>query len=67
MTTSNIRWSQLIGGVVLLLIGLLWTLQGAGIIGGSAMSGLLRWLIIGGVLMVVGLGLAVTALRGPSR
>ena len=51
MTTSNIRWSRLIGGVVLLLIGLLWALQGAGIIGGSAMSGLLRWLIIGGVLM----------------
>ena len=67
MTTSNIRWSRLIGGVVLLLIGLLWALQGAGIIGGSAMSGLLRWLIIGGVLMVAGLGLAVTGLRGPSR
>ena len=43
-------------GVVLLLLGGLWTLQGANVLAGSIMSGQSQWLYIGIVLVVVGLG-----------
>jgi protein-S-isoprenylcysteine O-methyltransferase Ste14 len=42
-------------GVVLLLIGALWTLQGSNVLAGSAMSGQSQWLYIGIVLIIVGL------------
>ena len=67
MITSNIRWARLISGIVLLLIGSLWASQGAGLVGGSAMSGQSQWLIIGGILAVAGFWLAMTGLRGASR
>lgn len=44
-------------GIICLLIGGLWTLQGANIMAGSAMSGQSQWLYIGIVLLLVGLGL----------
>ncbi|MEO5805289.1 hypothetical protein [Devosia sp.] len=43
-------------GVVLLLMGVLWSLQGANVIGGSMMSGQSQWLVIGVILLFVGLG-----------
>ena len=43
--------------VILLLLGGVWILQGANIIGGSVMSGHSQWLYIGIVLVVVSLGL----------
>lgn len=64
MTTSNIRWARLLGGTLLVLIGSLWALQGAGIVGGSMMSGQSQWLIVGAILVGAGLGLAVTGIRG---
>ena len=67
MDTSQIRWARLIGGAVLLLLGLLWALQGAGIVGGSVMSGQSQWLLIGAVMAVVGLWLAATGLRGSAK
>ena len=42
-------------GVVLLLMGAVWTLQGANVLAGSVMSGQSQWLYIGIVLVVVGL------------
>jgi hypothetical protein len=42
-------------GIVLLIIGLLWTLQGANVLAGSVMSGQSQWLYIGIALIVVGL------------
>ncbi|WP_444829726.1 hypothetical protein [Actinokineospora sp.] len=41
-------------GVVGLLIGGVWTLQGFGVIGGSFMSGSRLWLAIGLVVVVAG-------------
>jgi len=64
MDTTQIRWARLIGGIVLLLLGAVWALQGAGILGGSVMSGQSQWLLIGAVMVVVGLWLASTGLRG---
>jgi len=46
-----------IAGILLLLVGLLWILQGANILGGSVMSGQSQWLYIGIVVALVGAGL----------
>ncbi|MBN9097677.1 MULTISPECIES: hypothetical protein [unclassified Pseudonocardia] len=58
------RWAGIVVGVLLALIGALWTLQGAGVVGGSFMTGSRVWLIIGVVALIVGIGLLVRALRG---
>jgi hypothetical protein len=42
--------------VVALVVGLVWTLQGANVIGGSFMSGQSRWLYIGIAVLIVSLG-----------
>lgn len=49
--------------VVALLLGAVWTLQGAGILPGSFMTGDPMWLIIGIVLLVVGVVVGALALR----
>ncbi len=53
----KIRLPYLIPGVVLLLLGLVWALQGAGVIGGSFMTGQTLWLVIGVVVALAGLAL----------
>lgn len=57
------RLLLLILGVVLLLVGGLWILQGANVLKGSVMTGQSRWLWIGIGAAVVGLALLVTGLR----
>jgi hypothetical protein len=59
------KWLPLVAGVVLLLVGLLWTFQGVGVIGGSFMSGQKLWFDIGVVLALIGLALLILALRTP--
>jgi hypothetical protein len=56
-------WVTVIG-VVLALLGLLWFLQGIGVVGGSFMSGEPVWAVIGLVLLVLAGRLLVEALRG---
>jgi hypothetical protein len=50
-------------GEVLLLAGVLFTLQGAGVVSGSAMSGVTLWVVLGPVIALVGLVLLVTGAR----
>ena len=50
-------------GVVLVLVGALWTLQGANLLGGSFMSGSRLWLVIGLVALVAGIWLVVRGVR----
>jgi hypothetical protein len=50
------------GGVVALL-GLLFTLQGIGLIGGSSMSDTTFWSVAGPVILLVGLAVAGIGLR----
>jgi hypothetical protein len=57
------RWVLLIGGVVLALLGVVWTLQGLDVLGGSSMSGVTIWAIVGPIVALVGLGLLVTGIR----
>jgi hypothetical protein len=52
-------------GVVVFLFGLLWALQGFGVVGGSPMSNTTTWSIIGPIVAVVGIVVAVGALRRP--
>ena len=54
---------RVIVGVLVLLVGTVWTLQGLGYIGGSAMSGVTLWAIIGPIVAVAGLGLALSRPR----
>jgi hypothetical protein len=51
-------------GVLLALVGALWTLQGAGVVTGSFMTGSRMWLILGVVALIVGIAVVVRALRG---
>jgi len=54
----KVRLQFLIPGILLLLIGLVWVLQGADVIKGSQlMSGKPVWLVIGIVVAVAGLAL----------
>lgn len=41
-------------GIILLLLGLLWTLQGVGLVGGSFMTGQTQWVVIGLITMLIG-------------
>ncbi|QIG39650.1 hypothetical protein G5T42_09265 [Microbacterium sp. 4R-513] len=48
-------WPFAVSGVILVAIGLVWTLQGLNVLGGSAMSGSTLWAVIGPIVLVVGL------------
>lgn len=50
-------------GVVVALFGLLFALQGFGVVGGSPMSNTTTWSVLGPVIALVGIGIAVAAAR----
>ncbi len=50
-------------GVLCLLMGSVWILQGINILPGSFMTGQTKWAIYGAVLAVVGIGLLISANR----
>jgi len=54
-------------GVLLILLGALWGLQGLGVVGGSVMSGKTLWAVVGPIVAVIGVILLITGLRLPSR
>jgi hypothetical protein len=63
-------WVLLVIGVFFVLVGGLWTLQGLGVVGGSVMSGVTMWAIIGPVVAIIGLVavfLGVRGLRDPAK
>ena len=55
------RRLRLVLGVVLVLVGLLWTLQGLDIVGGSGMSGVAIWAVIGPFVALIGVVVALGA------
>lgn len=57
------NWALLIVGVLVGLLGAVWTLQGANAITGSSMSGTKTWLVVGVVLIVVALVMIAMAAR----
>lgn len=57
------RWVLIIVGIIGLLLGAVWTLQGLDVIGGSPMSGNSMWAIIGPIVAVVGILLLLVGAR----
>lgn len=58
-----IRWIVPVVGVVLAIVGAVWTLQGVGVLGGSVMTGSRLWTVNGLIAVFVGLGLIWLAVR----
>ncbi len=50
-------------GVVLVIFGVIWFLQGINVLPGSFMTGQIQWAVYGGIAMVVGIALLLTAKR----
>ena len=53
----------LVIGGILVVIGLLWFFQGIGVLGGSAMSGVALWAVIGPIVALGGVLLIVRGTR----
>ena len=51
-------------GVLITVAGVIFTLQGLGDIGGSAMSGVTFWAVAGPVIALAGVAMAALGLRG---
>jgi hypothetical protein len=54
-------------GVLLVLMGLVWTLQGLGFVAGSAMTGKTIWAIVGPVVALLGAVLLFGVVRTRRR
>ena len=54
-------------GVAAAVAGIIWTLQGLGYVGGSFMSGVTVWAVIGPVVALAGIVLIVIAGRARRR
>jgi drug/metabolite transporter (DMT)-like permease len=54
------RWYGLVGAV-LVLVGVVWLLQGVGLLQGSVMTGQTLWVVVGAVALVLGGGLLYLA------
>jgi hypothetical protein len=57
------RWTLVIVGGLLILVGGVWMLQGAGVIGGSFMSGSSLWFVVGLIGVLIGIALVVQGTR----
>ena len=57
------RIGMAIPGVLMILMGGVWFLQGINVLPGSFMTGELRWAVYGGILAAVGIGLLFRARR----
>jgi hypothetical protein len=52
-----------IAGVLLIVLGCIWFLQGINVLPGSFMTGQIRWAVYGGIAVVVGVGLLLFAAK----
>jgi len=57
------RWVFIVVGALMALFGTIWALQGLGYIGGSAMSGVTLWAVVGPIVAAVGLVLLILGVR----
>ncbi len=60
------RSLSLVLGGLLVAVGALWTLQGLDVLGGSVMSGVTFWAIVGPLVALGGILLIVRSRRGRS-
>lgn len=55
------------GGAVIALLGIVFFLQGVGVLKGSSMSNTTTWSVAGPIIALVGLAIAAAGFRGRSR
>ncbi len=63
------RWVWLVIGGLAVVIGIVWTLQGLNVIGGSVMTGKTIFAVIGPIVSIVGLvlvGIGILQSRAPT-
>jgi len=60
-------WLLVVLGVVVAAVGTVWALQGFDVIGGSVMSGVTLWAVIGPIVAVAGLVTVVVGARIAAR
>jgi hypothetical protein len=60
------RTLKMVVGGVLILAGIVWTLQGLDVLGGSGMSGNSVWAVAGPIVALVGVFLVLRAVRMPT-
>jgi len=60
-------WPWLTLGLLAVVLGVLWTAQGLDLLGGSVMSGVTIWAVIGPVVTLAGLVLIVLGVRIRAR
>lgn len=64
---GRMRIAILVVGIVVTMFGVLWALQGFGVVGGSPMSNTTTWSIIGPIVALVGIAIAGYASRGRGK
>ena len=57
------RMTAIVFGVLLLLVGIVWILQGINVLPGSFMTGQTKWAVNGAICVVVAIALLVWASR----
>ncbi|MGA2615360.1 MAG: hypothetical protein ABSG38_18130 [Spirochaetia bacterium] len=57
------RWVLIIIGILLLVVGVIWALQGTNILPYGQMAGHKRWIVLGGGLGIIGIILIVLGAR----
>ena len=55
------------GGVIVMLVGIVWFFQGLGTLKGSPMTGEIFWTYMGGVVIILGLAVLLRGLKGTKR
>jgi hypothetical protein len=59
----DVRIALNIVGILLVLFGSIWFLQGINVLPGSFMTGQIRWAVYGGIAVIAGIALLVSAKR----
>ncbi|MEO7350804.1 MAG: hypothetical protein ABIR34_09520 [Marmoricola sp.] len=54
----------LVMSALMIIVGVVWTLQGLDVLEGSSMSGQAYWAVVGPALAGFGIALGIVALRG---
>lgn len=60
-------WLPLALGLLAVVVGALWTMQGLGYVSGSPMTGVTFWALVGPVVALAGVALVVVGMRGRRR
>jgi uncharacterized integral membrane protein len=60
---ARMKWVLIIIGILVIIVGAIWLLQGVNVLPYGVMAGRRRWIIIGAVLDIIGIVLIVVGAR----